>query len=410
MDVSEDAAALVNTVAENKAKHTNSDYLRALLARRLQKIIGRPSLNTYLQIVEKKKLKNCPINREDVAAAEDTFGPDVGTLKGKTVRTSQGRVRINLLPIPALIMDRYRHVTLAADIMKVNGVAFLVSISQAIKFGTVELLANQKMTTVLVAIKNINNLYRHRGFKLDVLLMDGEFESIRGELAGIGITLNTVSRDEHVSDAERRIRTVKERSRCIFNTLPFKKIPAQMTVQMVYSANFWLNVFPPEDGISEMNPRELITGLKIDYEKHCQLEYGTYVQTHDEHDNSMAPRTTGAIAMRPTGNAQGGYWFYSLTAGRLLNRNHWTTLPMPADVIQRVHQLAKSTAPGLRFTDRLNREHGDDDYEPDNEANDEDVSLDGSIAGVDEDELADLNNDPNNAGNAPVSGEGQTGH
>jgi len=257
MDVSEDAAALVNTVAENKAKHTNSDYLRALLARRLQKIIGRPSLNTYLQIVEKKKLKNCPINREDVAAAEDTFGPDVGTLKGKTVRTSQGRVRINLLPIPALIMDRYRHVTLAADIMKVNGVTFLVSISRAIKFGTVELLANQKMTTVLVAIKNINNLYKHRGFKLDVLLMDGEFESIcselagigefesiRGELAGIGITLNTVSRDEHVSDAERHIRTVKERSRCTFNTLPFKKIPAQMTVQMVYSANFWLNVFP----------------------------------------------------------------------------------------------------------------------------------------------------------------------
>mgnify|MGYP007080209073 CR=1 FL=1 len=237
------------------------------------------------------------------------------------------------------------------------------------------------------------------------MLMGGEFESIRGDLAGIGITLNTLSRDEHVSDAERRIRIVKERSRCMFNALPFKKIPAQMAVQMVCSANFWLNVFPPEDGVSEMNPQELVTGLETDCEKRCQLEQGTCVQTRDKHDNSMTPRTTGAVAMRPTGDAQGGCWFCSLTAGRLLNRNHWTALPMPADVTQQVHQLAKSTAPGLRFADRLNRERGDDDCEPDAEANDDDVSLGGSFAGVDEDELADLNNDPNNgednAGNAP---------
>jgi hypothetical protein len=35
----------------------------------------------------------------------------------------------------------------------------------------------------------------------------------------------------------------------------------------------------------------------------------------------MATRTTGANALRPTGNAQGGYYFYSLDTGRGLNRN-----------------------------------------------------------------------------------------
>jgi len=396
MDVSKMATTLVNAVAENTAKHANSDYLRALLACRLQKTTGRPSFRSYVQIVEEKKLKNCPVNKDDTVAAEHVFRPDVGSLKGKMVRTSQGRVQASLLPIPAVIMERHPHVTLAADIMKVNGVAFLVSISRAIKFGTVELLAIQKLDTVLVTIKNINNLCKHRGFKLDVMLMDGEFESIRGILSGIGITLNTVSRDEHVSDAERQIRTLKEQCCYTFNTLPFTKLPAQMTVQMVCSSNFWLNVFPPEDGINEMNQRELITSSEIDYEKHWQLEFGTHVQTHDKHDDSVAPRTTGAIAMRPNGNSQGGYGFYSLTTGRLLNWNHWTTLPMPVGVIQRAHQLAKATTPGLHFTDCLNREHGNNDYDPDNE-DDEDESLDGSITGVDQDELADLNN--NNVGN-----------
>jgi hypothetical protein len=94
--------------------------------------------------------------------------------------------------------------------------------------------------------------------------------------------------------------------------------------------------------------------MEIDYSKHCQLEFGTYVQTHEEHDNSMHARTTGTIALRPTGNLQGGYYFFSLTTGRRLNRNNWTVIPMPNEVIDRVHTLARRSRNdnGLTFLDR----------------------------------------------------------
>jgi hypothetical protein len=397
---------LVSTVDENKSKYSASDYSRALLARNLQKKIGRPSLKTFLEIVNGKRLRNNPITRDDVLAAEDIFGPDLGSLKGKTVRKASGRVDVRMVPIPAVIMERYKRVTLAGDIMKVNKIPFMVSISSIIKFGTVELLKDQKMVTVLGTIRHFHGLYAKRGFRVETLLMDGEFEPLRGELSILGITLNTVSRGEHVPEAERRIRTLKERTRSAYNTLPFNKIPAQMAVQMVYSSNFWLNVFPPGDGVSRQHsPRELITGLEIDYNKHCQLEYGAYAQVHEEHDNTMATRTTGAIAMRPTGNSQGGYYFYSLTTGRLLNRNHWTALPMPADVIQRVHDMAKTSSAGVTFTDKYGHEYegddgdGDDDddgdpYIPVVPADPEaDEELDRSIAGVDEQELEDLQQD-----------------
>jgi len=62
------------------------------------------------------------------------------------------------------------------------------------------------------------------------MLMDGEFEPLRGVLAEMGITMNTTSREEHVPVAERRIRTLKERVRGIYNTLPFTKLPVQMAV------------------------------------------------------------------------------------------------------------------------------------------------------------------------------------
>jgi hypothetical protein len=72
----------------------------------------------------------------------------------------------------------------------------------------------------------------------------------------------------------------------------------------------------------------------------CQLAFGTYVQTHEEHDNSMQSQTTGAIALRPSGNLQGGYYFMSLTTGKRLARDHWTVLPMPNEVIAAVEAMA----------------------------------------------------------------------
>jgi hypothetical protein len=122
--------------------------------------------------------------------------------------------------------------------------------------------------------------------------------------------LNVVSNDKHVPEIERYIRTVKERTRCVYTMLPYKKMPSRMVVEMVKASVCWLNMFPADDGVSDtLSPREIVAGLKIDFHKHCQLEFGEYVQTHEEHDNTMATRTTGAIALQPTGNAQGDYYF-----------------------------------------------------------------------------------------------------
>eukprot|EP00978_Attheya_sp_CCMP212_P031314 scaffold117901_cov29-Attheya_sp.AAC.2 len=143
---------------------------------------------------------------------------------------------------------------------------------------------------------------------------------------------------------------------------------------MVYASTFWLNAFPPTDGVSEdLSPRAIVVGLQLDYAKHCQLEFGTYVQTHEEHDNSMATRTTSAIALRPTGNTQGGYYYFCLTTGRRINRNRWTPLPMPADIINRVHMIARRSGAslGLQFTDRdgnlIITPEDDDDYDSDDD-------------------------------------------
>jgi hypothetical protein len=388
----------VNTVEDNKAKFTSRDYSQAILARKIQKTIGRPSTRTFINIVKNNLLRNCPITTRDIQIAEEIFGPDVGILKGKTVRRSAERVATGTVDIPLSIMTHYRDIVLGGDIMFVNKLPFFMTISRNIKFGTAELLANQTNKTILSAVRQVKALYMKRGFRLNHMLMDGQFESIRGDLSLMQIELNCVSADEHVPEIERHIRTVKERCRCVYNTLPFKKLPNRIVTELVYYSTFWLNSFPVNDGVSKvLSPRSLIVGMEIDYSKHCQLEFGTYVQTHEEHDNSMHARTTGAITLRPTGNLQGGYYFFSLTTGRRLNRNNWTVLPMPNEVIDRVHTLARRSRndKGLTFLDRdgnnfLDENDSDDeeDYFPDENDNyDEDEFFsddesDVSITGV----------------------------
>ena len=122
----------------------------------------------------------------------------------------------------------------------------------------------------------------------------------------------------------------------------------------------------------------------------------------------MATRTIGAIALRPTGNTQGGYFFFSLSTGRVLNRGRWTGLPMPNEVIDRVHTMARQDhgSNGLIFEDRDHipianpNDDGDDDStyypgEDDNDDDSEDVADDDTDGGAnDDDEHPDPPDDP----------------
>ena len=133
--------------------------------------------------------------------------------------------------------------------------------------------------------------------------------------------LDTCSADDHIPDIERYIRMIKDRTRSTYQTLPFTHIPKIMLTHLVMNVVFWLNSFPVQDGISStQSPRFIMTGHELDYKKHAQLLFGEYVQTHEEHDNSMHARTIGAICLGPTGSQQAAHWFMSLRTGAKLAR------------------------------------------------------------------------------------------
>jgi hypothetical protein len=182
-------------------------------------------------------------------------------------------------------------------------IPFFVTIGLNTKFGTVEVLKNREHSTILQFFKTVSAIYKKRGFRVTMGHTDGEFESMREDLLDLGMELNVFSNDEHVPEVEWYIRTIKERTRCVYNTLPFKRISSRMLVEMVQASVFWLNTFPSDDDVSDTpSPRDLIVGRKIDFNKHCRIQYRTYAQVHEDHDNTMDTRAVGVIALRPTGS------------------------------------------------------------------------------------------------------------
>lgn len=160
-------------------------------------------------------------------------------------------------------------------------------------------------------------------------------------LANMGALINIISCDEHVPKVERLNRTTKDMVKSQYNMLRFTHIPPIFIIEMVYAQVFCLNMFALKGSISKtLSPSEIILNCKLDLNAHCKVQYREYVETHEEHDNSMSTRTVGAIATCPTGNLQGGYYFIQRDSGSSINCQDWTTITMPQEVVDQVHQLA----------------------------------------------------------------------
>jgi hypothetical protein len=76
------------------------------------------------------------------------------------------------------------------------------------------------------------DLYARGGFQVGTVLMDNELESLKN-LVPI-IVVNTTAAKEHVPEIEHRIRLIKEQGRGILNTLPYKKMPQLMLIELIY--------------------------------------------------------------------------------------------------------------------------------------------------------------------------------
>ena len=125
------------------------------------------------------------------------------------------------------------------DIFWVNGNPYFHTISQWIKFCTVALINNRSKKTLLMEARAVIQMYESLGFTISRVKADSEFTCIQHNL--LPITVNIASAKDHVHKVKRSIRTIKERTRCTVQGLPFWRIPKLMTRSAVEASHKGLN-------------------------------------------------------------------------------------------------------------------------------------------------------------------------
>ncbi len=341
----------IDSVDENKKMFTDRQVQRAKLARQLYRhSLGTPSLNDFKVIVTNNSIKNLPITLDDVKLAEQIFGPDIGALKGKTTRQKPTPVVSDYIEIPPELIMNHHNIVLCMDGMKINGVPFLTTVSRNIMYRTVEWIPDQHSKSYRSVLDNVFRIYNRAGFKITTIHCDNEFRPLMDELEDVyNVHMNYANPQEHVPEAERNIRVIKERFRAAFHRLPFSKLPKIMVKILAMECAKKLNFFPPKGGVSPYySPRMILHQENLDYQKHCSIPFGSYVQAHTEPNptNDQYPRTLDCVYLRYVDNAQGGHHLLDLRTGRTIKRRTVTMVPITQNVIDLVHAMAD--ADGMR--------------------------------------------------------------
>ena len=353
--------SLLNTVKENKEFFSRREVEAAEAAREQQGQIGWPSDQEYHEIIRDNLLKNSKATLDDLVRAKHIFGGTaVNLLKGKDVyRPVNTSTSIERVPLPPMILKTHPSEDLDIDFFYVQGAPYLFFKSTKIKFQANQAFnriskRNKKTTRItykrgpsdiINGIEKVLNVFRNRGFKVNTINADNEFQKLEHKVTA---HVEICAAGQHIPRIERGIRFMKDRTRCYWVTLPFKKVPKIMVDECLTMVTSCTNDFPNKNGISNtMSPASIVLGRgKIDG-NNLKATFGKYYEVHCGTDNTNKERRTSAICLRPS-NSQGGYYFMSIRTGRRIHGYRFTELSMPQHIIDRVHQLADDEgAPNL---------------------------------------------------------------
>ena len=139
---------------------------QAKRARDLYHALGAPTVVNFKHMINSNAIRNCPVTVKDIEIAERVYGPDIGTLKGRTVRKKPPVVREDNIVVPDAILHLSDHLILHIDIMYVNLMPLLTSIDDRIKYCSAVPLPSRTTEEIYSALVKILRLYNNVGFTI----------------------------------------------------------------------------------------------------------------------------------------------------------------------------------------------------------------------------------------------------
>ena len=337
----------VSTVEERKRLFSDIEVIRAEEARELQRKLAYPSAGTLIKEMQLGKVET-KLTPTDVINGVYIFGKSLGECKGKTTASKQE----SETPVPTQFtgVRRFQHVYI--DIMYESGLKFLIMVFEPLDYIIVGLIKTEKAVDIWPAMaKGLREVY-NKGFNVTIGYIDGQKATQTQFLQQqvwlhFGFEIDISGAAEAIPIVEAKIRRVKERMRCVYHVLPFDIDLLLMAWLTRYSAvrlNGELSTVK-RDGLTA---RERLHARRND-KNWIRHGFGDYCQVHDKYTNNQIKkaRTQGALALCPTGNLAGTWYYLNLKTWKVIARNGATNLPMPQEVIEYINYKVQNKKKAL---------------------------------------------------------------
>ena len=152
---------------------------------------------------------------------------------------------------------------------------FLHTKSCIIHYWITKAVSNRSKSTMLPIINQIIKLYSNRGFKINEVLGNNEFDCISNDISPIQI--NVVACDAHASDAENAAKVIKQYICCIINAPPYPSVPKLAVTATKEIANENINDIQASKAILCTISLATITSRPPTNIAHLRLDFGDYV-------------------------------------------------------------------------------------------------------------------------------------
>jgi hypothetical protein len=215
--------------------------------------------------------------------------------------------------------------------------------------GLLTLLHVDKQTTPVLgtALQAQVNTIRSRGFEPTTIYLDPQsaFVPLQGQIPGVEVDIGGAG--DHMDKIDAAIKHSKEVMRSVYASLPWK-LPKSLVKDLAYYGVSRRNL--KRTPSSTVSPRVKFTGRKPVYKKELGLGFGDYAECYDPTCVSRSvnsKRTEPCIALYPTANANGSWWFLNLETKRRVRRTNWDKMVTTELVVAAMNAYAEELSVGV---------------------------------------------------------------
>ena len=197
---------LLQTVKENMKFLSERQQLKVKKARELLHAMGTPTVDDLKAMIRMNLIRNNQVTTDDVNLAEKVYGPDIGSIKGKTTRSKPTPVETNIIEIPDELLEVQKDITMSMDGLMVNSLHFLSTIAHDIYYRTTQYVSDPIASVYEVCLDEVLATYKKGGFTLAEVHCDNEFRKVMDKFVtkhNPPIRVNYAAAQEHVPRAER---------------------------------------------------------------------------------------------------------------------------------------------------------------------------------------------------------------